>query len=161
MKHHLLLYLMTAAAHGTLPAVDPFLRRVLTIIDDWIESEWSQKEAIKREGNALGWTTERAARLKDAALTAQHLANRVDGMSEASFRRALQYRGAPPPGELIRKARIRYAAKLLTHTGLLVNKVAKRSGYKSEKHFTDAFRAEFKMTPSEYRRASISRTTNP
>ncbi len=35
-------------------------------------------------------------------------------------------------------------------------KVAKRAGYDNEKHFTDAFRAEFKTTPSDYRRRFIN-----
>lgn len=135
---------------------DPFLQRVHAIIDEWIEGEWDKKEAIRSEALALGWNTERATRYQDATLTTHRLAMRVDGMSEATFRRELQKLNAPRPGELIRKARIRFAAKLLTDTRLRVNKIAKRAGYDNEKHFTDAFRSEFKTTPSEYRRRFIN-----
>jgi AraC-like DNA-binding protein len=154
MKHQPHAVAMTST-EGRPHGADPFLMRVQTIIEEWIEGEWDRKETIRAEAVALGWTTERATRYRDAILTTDRLANSLDGMSEATFRRELEKLGAPTPGELIRKARIRFAAKLLTHTRLQVNKIAKRAGYKSEKHFTDAFRAELKSTPSEYRRAMI------
>lgn len=138
--------------------IDPFLERVITIIDEWIESEWHTKEAIKYEAQALGWTKDRNQRFHAATLSAELLANRVDGMSDAKFRRELKKIGAPNPGELIRKARIAHAAKLLTHTRLLVKQIGLRAGYSSEKHFTDAFRAACGKTPSEYRRAFITAT---
>ncbi|WP_414463383.1 helix-turn-helix transcriptional regulator [Hyphomicrobium sp. DY-1] len=155
MKQDLLLFALHFAS--ILPPADPFLRRVYATIDDWIASEWERKEAIRTEAlSSDGWTPERHARLRDATLTTHRLANRIDGMSEATFRRELAKLGAPPPGELIRKARMRHATKLLTHTRLMIHKIAKRCGYKSEKHFADAFRAEFHTTPSEYRRKFIS-----
>jgi AraC-like DNA-binding protein len=147
-------------ASGTYRPEHPFLKRVVAIIDEWIEGEWDRKEAIRYEASALGWNAEREARYRDATLTAELLAMRVDGMSDAKFRRELKKIGAPRPGDLIRKARIRHAAKLLTHTRLLVKQIAERAGYSSEKHFTDAFRAELKSTPSRYRRASIE-SPNP
>ncbi|MBS0232540.1 MAG: helix-turn-helix transcriptional regulator [Proteobacteria bacterium] len=159
MNHHFFLFAMSLGAGGA-PPLDPFLRRVLTAIEEWIETEWARKESIRTEALTGGWTTERKSRLRDATLTTNRLANHLDGMSEATFRRELEKLGAPPPGELIRKARIRYAAKLLTHTRLLVNKVGKRCGYRSEKHFTDAFRAELKTTPSAYRRSAINQNTD-
>lgn len=152
--------MITRAGPPSRPIVDPFLQRVLTIIDEWIATEWDRKEAIRNEANALGWTTERTARYKDAVLTTHRLATLVDGVSEATFRRQLEQLAAPPPGELIRKARIRHAAKLLVTTRLMVNKVGKRAGYRNEKHFSDAFRATFKTTPSEYRRRFITNTRN-
>jgi AraC-like DNA-binding protein len=154
MKHEPLVIAMTDAQPPPQRS-DPFLQRVPTIIEEWIEGEWEKKEAIRSEALALGWNAERAARYQDAILTTHRLALRVDGMSEATFRRELEKLHAPKPGELIRKARIRYAAQLLTHTRLRVNMIAKRAGYDNEKHFTDAFRAAFKVTPSEYRRRAI------
>jgi AraC-like DNA-binding protein len=145
---------MTFAA-GLQP-LDPFLRRVLNAIDDWIESEWRLRDAARSEGAALGWTPERRENYLALTLTPRRLARRVDGMSEAKFRRELGSLGAPPPGELIRQARLRYAAKLLTHTRLLVKQVAERAGYRSEKHFTDVFRVTYDMTPTDYRRAFIA-----
>jgi AraC-like DNA-binding protein len=146
-------------------ASDPFIRRVLAIIEDAIEAEWPQKEAARNEAAALGWTVERRKSYKAITLTPQRLARLVDGMHETKFRRALLALGAPTPGELIRKARIRYAARLLTHTRLMVKQIADRAGYRSEKHFTDVFRAMFDSTPSEYRRSFIQNhsqgNTNP
>lgn len=135
---------------------DPFLQRVLLIIQEWIEDEWETREAVRLEAAALGWNIERASRYRDSILTTPGLASRVDGMSEAKLRRELEKLEAPPPGELIRKARIRYAARLLVETRLLVKEVAHHAGYDNEKHFTDAFRAEHGTTPSDYRRAFIS-----
>lgn len=148
-----LILLMSLAAG--LPPLDPFLRRVVATIDECIEGEWPMKEAAKNEASALGWNKERRDAYKALTLTPARLANRLDGISESKFRRALLDIGAPPPGELIRKARLRYAAKLLTHTRLLVKQVAERAGYRSEKHFTDAFRAVFDATPTDYRRTFI------
>jgi len=142
-----------AAAH---PKTDPFLRRVVATIDECIEGEWPMKEAAKNEASALGWSKDRREAFKALTLTPARLALRLDGISESKFRRALFDIGAPPPGELIRRARLRYAAKLLTHTRLLVKQVAERAGYRSEKHFTDAFRAVFDATPTDYRRDSIN-----
>lgn len=137
------------------PKSDPFLRRVVATIDECIEGEWLMKETARNEASALGWTKERRETFKALTLTPARLALRLDGISESKFRRALFDIGAPPPGELIRRARLRYAAKLLTHTRLLVKQVAERAGYRSEKHFTDAFRAVFDATPTDYRRVSI------
>lgn len=128
----------------------------MSVIEEWIESEWENKDRIRAEASALGWNNARAARYRDADLTTSVLAARIDGMSDAKFRRELKKLGALPPGELIRKARIRFAAKLLTHTRLLVKQIAERSGYASEKHFSDAFRAEHGCTPSNYRRTAIN-----
>ncbi len=148
--------IMTKPVPPPLKRPDPFLQRVHTVIEDWIDTEWDRKEAIRNEALALGWNTDRATRYRDAVLTTHRLADCIDGMSEATFRRELEKLHAPKPGELIRSARIRFAAKLLTHTRLRVNQIGKRAGYKNEKHFTDAFRAEFDTTPSEYRRQFIN-----
>lgn len=150
---------MTVDPHDLSPC-DPFIRRVLTIIDDAIEAEWPKKEAARNEAAALGWTIERRNAYAAITLTPQRLARLVDGMHETKFRRALCALGAPTPGDLIRKARIRYAARLLTHTRLMVKQIADRAGYRSEKHFTDVFRAMFDATPSDYRRAFIQNHIN-
>lgn len=153
VMHSNLIFLMSIAAG--LPPLDPFLRRVLFTIDECIADEWPMKEAAKNEAAALGWTKERRDAYRALTLTPARLATRLDGISKSKFRRALLDVGSPPPGELIRKARIRYAAKLLTHTRLLVKQVAERAGYRSEKHFTDAFRSAFDATPTDYRRTFI------
>lgn len=158
MPSHLFFIAMSLASG--MPPLDPFLRRVLSTIDECIQDEWPMKEAAKNEAAALGWTANRRDAYRALTLTPRSLARRVDGMSEAKFRRELGSLGAPPPGELIRHARLRYAAKLLTHTRLLVKQVAERAGYRSEKHFTDVFRATYDMTPTDYRRAFITRN-NP
>lgn len=153
MKHQILIMNTNIASP---PSANPFLQRVLLIIDDWVAEEWGRREAIRNEAAALGWNNERTARYRDTILTAPTLACRVDGMSEAKLRRELEKVGAPTPGELIRKARIRHAAQLLIATRLLVKEVAHRAGYENEKHFTDAFRAEYQATPSDYRRTFIN-----
>lgn len=138
------------------PREDPFLQRVLLVIHEWVEDEWRAREAIRNEAAALGWNAERAARYRDCILTTTTLSLRIDGMSEATFRRELAKVGAATPGELIRRARLAFAAKLLVETRLRVTQVAKRAGYASQKHFSAAFSAEHGLTPSEYRRNFIN-----
>lgn len=54
--------------------------------------------------------------------------------------------------EEIHRVRIDEAARLLTHTGLTISTVAKKSGYSSRTKLTQIFGKTTDMSPSEYRR---------
>lgn len=136
------------------PQLHPFVQRVHAIARDWVEGEWDTKQRILRDAIAHGWNAQRRdAYIEAATLTSQTLAARLDNISLSTLARALAQHGAPPPGKIIRTARLDYARHLLLTTKMMVRDVARRAGYKSEKHFAEKFHAAFGCSPSEYRRS--------
>lgn len=136
--------------------IDPFHARVSALVTEWVETEWARREAIRQQAAESGWSADYEQRLADATLDSFMLARAVDNMSIAKLRRELEKVGAPPPGELIRAARIAHATKLLTHTRLMVRQIGERCGYRDEKHFKDAFKTATCATPTEFRRDFIT-----
>ena len=59
-------------------------------------------------------------------------------------------------GAYAKEQRLRYAAKLLDETNLSISEITKNCGYKSQSKFTSAFKALFKILPSEYRKRKNS-----
>lgn len=57
--------------------------------------------------------------------------------------------------ELVKEQRIKQAAYLLLHTDMPVAKIAGEVGFSNCTHFYRQFRDELKVTPDEYRKASI------
>lgn len=137
---------------------DPFLARIRDLLTGWVEGEWPTRQRIEGEVRASGWTSALRTDYAAAALTVENLATRLDNISLSKLRRELRKLGAPTPGDLIREARIAYAARLLVETRLLVREVAARAGYDSEKHFTEQFHRAFGVTPSIYRRERIAKS---
>lgn len=133
-------------------AHDPFFVRVVSIIEKWITVEWTEREAIRRAAITSGWTAHWRSDYAAAALTVENLAHRLDNISISKLRRELKKLGAPPPGEIIRRARIDYAKHLLVTTRMLVREVSERAGYDSEKHFAEQFQRATGCRPSAYRR---------
>lgn len=138
---------------------DPFLARIHDLLAGWIEVEWQERQRIKGEARANGWTTALRADYEASALTVENLATRLDNISLSKLRRELRKLGGPTPGDLIRETRIAYAARLLVETRLLIREVAARAGYDSEKHFAEQFQRALGVTPSVYRRAHIEKST--
>jgi len=142
------------ASHKSPVDVHPFVLRVHAIAREWVTTEWDTKQRIIREAIALGWTpSRRDDHLAAATLTSQTLAARLDNISLSTLSRALAQHGAPPPGKIIRTARLEFARDLLLTTKMMVRDIARRAGYKSEKHFAEKFHAAFGCSPSEYRRS--------
>jgi AraC-like DNA-binding protein len=137
------------------PDCDPFLARVLTVVERWIACEWNEREAFRRAAACSGWTKQHRSDYEAAALTVENLAHRLDNISISKLRRELKRLGAPAPGEIIRKARIDYAKHLLITSRMLVREVSARAGYDSEKHFAEQFQRATGFTPSAYRRTRI------
>lgn len=73
-------------------------------------------------------------------------------LSRSQLHRKLQALQQPPAGELIRAARLRRAQTLLRQTRLSITEVAYRAGFRSPAYFTQCFREDFGMTPSQFRR---------
>ena len=57
-------------------------------------------------------------------------------------------------GDFIEDWRLRYAAQLLAETNHSIGLVMEMCGFVSRSHFNTLFRERFKMTPSEYRKAT-------
>lgn len=57
-------------------------------------------------------------------------------------------------GDFIEEWRLRHAAQLLAETDKTIGFIMEASGFVSRSHFNTIFRERFKMTPSEYRKAT-------
>jgi AraC-like DNA-binding protein len=55
------------------------------------------------------------------------------------------------PGEFIRNVRLKHAAKLLLCNAGNVSEIAYTVGFNDSKYFSRSFKAEFGLTPTEYR----------
>ncbi len=89
--------------------------------------------------------------------TVSALAN-LAGRSRAAFSRAFVDCIGIPPMDFVRKIRLSHARRLLAATPLPVENVAWQVGYASRSRFSRAFRTEFGMDPTAYRR--IARTVD-
>lgn len=60
----------------------------------------------------------------------------------------------------LRMCRLEYAHRLLLETELSISEIARESGFRTSSYFSDVFRRQYNMTPSEYRAcaAGFSRT---
>ncbi len=132
--------------------LDPFLATIYATVDAWVAREWQDLEAIRKSVAVNGWTAATRDQYQAAILNTENLAARLHNISSRKLRRELKRLGAPTPGEIIRTARIAYAAELLLASRLLVREVAERAGYDSEKHFSEQFLKAMQLTPSAYRR---------
>lgn len=63
--------------------------------------------------------------------------------------------------EYLRKCRLEYAHRLLLETGMDVLEVARESGFRTPSHFTDVFRRQYGMTPTEFRRKQSEKVEDP
>lgn len=137
----------------------PYLKRVDEMVRAWVQEEWQSVARIKAAAVARHWTADRLdVALNEVRLTPHTLARRLDNISLSTLRRQLKALHVPPPGEIIRAARLIYAAHLLIHTRLLIRNIGERCGYSAEKHFTEAFTDAHGISPSDYRRRSFSST---
>lgn len=76
---------------------------------------------------------------------------RTAGMSRSSFAARFQAAFGTTPIDLLKKIRVRHAARLLETTELPVAVIARSIGYKSRTYFSRAFRAEFGIDPRTFR----------
>lgn len=131
----------------------PYLLRIDNVLRHWIQEEWRVITAIEASATEHGWTAAKRTMLAEACLTPANLAHRLDNISLSKLVRELKKLDAPPPGELIRNARLCYARHLLIHSRLLVREIAARCGYDSDRSFSRAFVAFHGKTPLAYRDA--------
>lgn len=104
--------------------------------------------------DALSRLAQRAVRrIEDGASALPELA-RALGVSERHVRRALVAELGVAPRELIRTRRLLLAKQLLTDTRIPVTDVAFASGFASLRRFNAAFRAHYRLAPTQLRRAA-------
>ena len=63
--------------------------------------------------------------------------------------------GEPSDG-FIRKIRLKRAAQLLQKSQLLIAEICYSVGFSSQKHFSRAFKKQFDLSPSEYKKNTAS-----
>jgi len=85
--------------------------------------------------------------------TVADLASEV-GLSRSAFAQRFQEKAGMPPLEYLTRWRMQVAARLLRETAQPVLSIALETGYQSDAAFIRAFRREFGMTPSRWRRSA-------
>lgn len=83
-------------------------------------------------------------RLADAA--------KLVGLSESAFSRYFKRSSGQTFSDTVQKLRLAHACKLLTDTDLPISSICHRTGYANLSNFNRQFRAQFGVTPREYRR---------
>lgn len=76
---------------------------------------------------------------------------RVARMSESSLTRAFKKVFSTTPGRYLVITRLNAARKLLEETDKTLSEIAQDCGFNDQSHFCHVFKADRKMTPSEYR----------
>lgn len=132
-----------------------YVSRVLDAVAEGLREEFDQKLQLRTQAQESGWNARLRKKYQETIFTAHDLALRVDKVSLSKLTRELEKLAAPPPGKLIKQARLALAQRLLRDTRILVRDVAMATGYHFEKNFSKAFHRATGMSPSEYRRRSI------
>ena len=143
------------------PSPGAFVAQVEATIRGWIETEWQEKQCIVAAAihDARPDAIVSVA-LRKATLSVETLAERIDGMSETALRKKLQEAQAPfNPGEMIHRARMDFAARLLCERRYTIAAVALMSGFDDHRHFAARFRERFGTSPRDYR-ATTKHTRN-
>ena len=65
-----------------------------------------------------------------------------------------------PPLTYLTEHRLRLAARHLAQPDLSINRISERVGYTSETAFSQAFRRQYQMTPSQYRKSRAATETH-
>lgn len=90
--------------------------------------------------------------LDDPGFSVETLGREV-GMSRTNLYRKLMNITGRGPADFIRIIRMKHGKQLLDESGLQITEIAYRVGYNSLKRFSDNFKQEYGVTPSEYKRS--------
>ena len=91
-------------------------------------------------------------RLSDSNLSVEDLAA-VMGLSRVQLYRKVKALTGSTPVDLLRKARLAQAQKLLQETTLSVSEIAYQVGFASPSYFTKCYKDEFGTVPGEARKS--------
>ena len=95
----------------------------------------------------------------DSNLTADVLAEKLN-MSTRNFYRKMKALQLPPPIDMIRQHRIKYAARLLSTTSISIQEVLIQSGFNNRSYFYKEFDKAYGMTPKAYRMQQQQKINN-
>jgi AraC-like DNA-binding protein len=73
-------------------------------------------------------------------------------MSPSTLLRKIKAITGEPSDGFIRKIRLKRAAQLLQKSQLLITEICYSIGFSSQKHFSTAFKKQFDLSPSEYKK---------
>jgi YesN/AraC family two-component response regulator len=94
-----------------------------------------------------------AVEYRDRALTLDKLANRI-GMSPVKISSVIQDRFSMSFKEYLNSIRLSEAKRLIIETDRQVSEIAFTVGYHSLTHFYRVFKAMFRVSPNEFRKAN-------
>jgi len=115
---------------------------------------YSPNDAVKRLAHRVA-SQIRAGALVDSNVEA--LAQQFN-ISSRQLRRAVETEFGVSPIALAQTHRLLLAKQLLTDTQLKITEIAFASGYASVRRFNDAFRKQYRLTPSDLRKHKIQNT---
>jgi AraC-like DNA-binding protein/CheY-like chemotaxis protein len=90
----------------------------------------------------------------NCSLNVEQLA-RLMNMSRPVFYKKIKRITNLTPNDLINRARLMHAARLLESADYKVNEIARMTGFHSQSSFAKSFVKRFKVTPTEYRRLKM------
>ena len=76
-------------------------------------------------------------------------------MSRSTLTRKLKSISGDTPLDFIRHIKMKHACRMLKDKQMNVSEVAAALGYYNRKYFTNCFKEEFGMTPSEYQKREL------
>jgi YesN/AraC family two-component response regulator len=79
-----------------------------------------------------------------------HFADAMNS-SKSTLHRKLKALTDLSPGEFIRNVRLKHACEMLVNTNDPISEIAYALGFNNPKYFSSCFKAEFEVTPREYR----------
>lgn len=85
-------------------------------------------------------------------ITVEEALRQAPGVSRVKFYELVEKMCGVPPGRELRRMRMDSARQMLRHTELNISEIAEKSGYHGLQYFSDAFRAEFGISPSAWRK---------
>lgn len=127
----------------------------------WIETQpqgqggWLGALRDKQISSALNMIHQKP----DEPWTISRLASEV-GMSRSPFATKFTSLVGEPPLAYLTKWRMNLAAGYLKNHQMRIREIAERVGYKSQASFTNAFKRNFAVSPTEYKRCCSSRATS-
>ena len=93
--------------------------------------------------------------LSDSSFSVEMLAEEL-AISRSVLQRKIQSLTGETPGELIRRIRLNKAAELIKHRFGNLSEIALEVGYNNPAHFSEAFKKQFGITPSQYLRNDLT-----
>ena len=88
--------------------------------------------------------------LSDASFGVEAFAGEI-ALSRVTLHKKLITMVGEPPGELIKRVRLTKAAKLIENNTGNISEIALEVGFNNPGHFSEAFKKQFGVTPSQYR----------